>query len=436
MNPYGEAPNALLNIRETSSHPWMGLTGILNGQPYLVIGKEGNKFILEGEGGDIQKLLQFEWKDATEDSRLIAASRQEGSALTKGSVLGGYTIGGIRHHEGEWYIMREDGENVLPFHSILGKLEGLRYDPLKLAWDIKKGIRYDSDYVCPNCGSRNIGFDKFEGDEAICEDCGHVGPVEDFLNEPPDVDGSEDFGWYPDWDGPDHSMHAHVSKQAGNIESVVSSTLEGGGGTYDPLSLDEFTPSTGYFASKNGFTIPEDRFNPETLSNVIDTLELTPGEYLGTWISEGTVFIDPARWFEDEQAAMDFARQNQQQAIWDIANQSAVDVRDTEDVTAKTASTFEMNLPPHGIHFRTHATMGQAGLTCTVHYPPIPAYPNGLTAQIPGPGAIEEMDYADEVEQAGGNLTDVRVTIDAPDGTENQVREIINRLGGAAPETA
>lgn len=430
MEPYGEIPNALLNIREAAAHAWMGLTGLLNGRPYLVIGKEGNNFILEGEDGDIHKLLQFEWKDATEDSRLIAASRQEGSALTKGSVLGGYTIGGIRYHEGEWYVMRDDGENVLPFHSIVAKLDALRYDPQALAWDIKKSIRYDSDYKCPECGAREARFND-EGAEAYCDKCGTSGPVEDFLDEPSDYDGdTESLDWYPDWQP---ETIAHVSRQAGNVESVIASTMEGGGGTFDPLSLDPFEPSSGYFASKNGIQIPEDNFGPEVLSRALETLELTPGEYLGTWVSNGQVSIDPARWFEDLDTALAFGKQNGQQAIWDVANQRDIPVE--EPVTSKVASTFEMNLPPHGIHFRTHAAMGQAGLTCTVHYPPIPAYPDGLQSTVPGPSAIEEMDYADEVEQAGGNLTDVRVQVDAPDGTENQVREIINRLGGAAPET-
>lgn len=432
MKPYGDVPNALLNIREAAIHPWMGLTGLLAGRPYLVIGKEGNKFILEGEDGDIQKLLQFEWKDATDDSRLIAASRQEGSALTKGSVLGGYTVGNIRHHEGQWYIMRDDGENVLPFHAILAKLDDIRYDPLKLTWDIraaldaKKGISYDADYRCPECKSTNTELDD---DEGYCQDCGFIGSTtEDFLNEPPDVGGDPEYmdtpggslDWYP-------GFQHNEARVAGDAESVVASTVENGGGTYDPISLDEFQPTSGYFASKTGFQVEADEFTPEFMANALQTMELTPGEYIGTWVDGGTIYVDPARWFEDQDVALQFAAQNGQQAIWDVANNVAVDVPQRE---AKTASTFEMNLPPQGIHFRTHGAIREAGLTCTVHYPPIPAYPDGLVGQIPGNTAIDEMDYSDEIEMAGGQIQDVVVQVNAPDGTEDQVREIINQLGG------
>lgn len=296
MNAYGDVPNALLDVREAANHPWMGLTALLNQQPYLVVGKTGNKFILEGEAGDTQTLLQFEWKDATEDSRLIAASRQEGSALTKGSRLGGYTVGGIRHHEGEWYVMNESGEEVLPFHSILARIESHRNDPQALAYEIRQAAdrkRGLADFKCPACKSSYVSFDE-EEDDCICQDCSHVASVEEFDAY------DEKLDWYP---------------------------------------------------------------------------------------------------------------------------------------SVKTASVFEMQLPPHGIHFRTYSTLQEAGLTAKVTYPPIPAYPDGLVSQIPGPGAISDMDYSDEIEMGGGNLPDVTVQVETPDGMEEQVRSIIDKLGGAVAQT-
>lgn len=485
MTAYGEVPNALLDVREAASHPWMGLTALLNKQPYLVIGKEGNKFILEGEAGDIQKLLQFEWKDATENSRLVAASRQEGSALTKGSVLGGYIVGGVRHHEGEWYVMNESGEDVLPFHSILSRIESHRNDPLALAWEIREAagrkMGYGSPgYRCPECKSHDIGFDKYE-DDAICQDCGFSGPIDHFLDEPPDFGGNADrLDWYPHWQD-------REAKTAGDIETVVTSTFENGGGTFDPISLDPFSPSSGFFASKKGFSVAEDKFSPELLTNALQTMELTSGEYLGTWVEEGRVYIDPARWFEDEDTASRFATQNGQTAIWDVAQEKVIyvidrvsskysawsqrytpsewwakftadrdwaeyqRVREQEDnpiVKHRPSdineyyqwkdqggtSNFEMKLPPAGIHFRTDEAFRQAGITCVAHLPAIPAYPNGLVVRMPGRDSISAMDYADEVEDSGGRLEDVTIQVDAPDGQEDEVRRIINEQGGATQQ--
>jgi hypothetical protein len=429
---YGEVPNALLDVREAANHPWMGLTALLNRQPYLVVGKDGNKFILEGEAGDIQRLLQFEWKDATENSRLVAASRQEGSALTKGSVLGGYTVGGVRYHEGEWYVMEDNGRDVLPFHSILARIESHRNDPLALAWDIKIAAARKQGYGkpgirCPQCGNNSQSVLPID-DGYECQECGYFGTEDEFADEPPDYDGDDNrLDWYPHWQD-------REAKTAGDIETVVTSTFENGGGTFDPISLDPFSPSTGFFASKEGFSIEEDKFTPDVLDNALQTMELANGEYLGTWVENGRVYIDPARWFEDSDTAMRFATENGQTAIWDVAEDKAVYVKHV--ASTRLGARFEMKQPPGSVHMRTSAAIEDAGLTAVVHFPAIPSFPDGLSCPLPSTKRQMEdvMDWCDDIEDAGRRLEDMTLQVDAPDGSEDEVRRIINRLGGA-PET-
>lgn len=307
---YGQKPDTFASIREEAKEPWRGYTALLNNRPYLVIGKDGDKFVLEGEDGDIQSLESFQWTQATEGSRLVSASRHPEAALTKGSVLGQFTIGNLAHEDDEWYVRDGDTEDgVIPLEWIVDRLEQLNNDPQKLATEIRLaavkryGLDYGTeDYRCPICSSRAVGFDKYGADEAICQECGHKGHTEDFLNEPPDYDG-DTGAWYPDFHGA---------------------------------------------------------------------------------------------------------------------------------TTAKHSASFEMPLPPQGIHFRTHSALVNAGLQGTVQYPPLPGteYEAGLTGQFPGNTAIHEMDYSDEAENLGMNLPDITVRVEVPDGQEEQARQIINQLGG------
>jgi ribosomal protein L37AE/L43A len=305
---YGVKPGTFASIREEAKESWRGITAFLNERPYLVIGKDGDKFVLEGEDGDIHTLESFQWTQATEGSRLVSASRHPDAALTRGSIFGQFTVGKLAYEDGEWFIRNGESDEVLPLDWMAERLETLDNDPLKLAWDIRLkaaerfGLRYDADYKCPMCKSHEVRFGT--EDDAHCENCDHVGDVNEFLDEPPDYDGDRGM-WYPDWTGPEASV-----KQAG---------------------------------------------------------------------------------------------------------------------------TFEMPMPPEGLHFRTHHALGEAGLQGTVQYPPIPdseEFAQGLMGQFPGNTALDEMDYTTEVEDRGMNPNDIMLQVTVPDGQEEQARQIIESWGG------
>jgi hypothetical protein len=45
-----------------------------------------------------------------------------------------------------------------------------------------------------------------------------------------------------------------------------------------------------------------------------------PGAFLGTWVNDGYVHIDPVIWVPALDVALHLARQTQQESIWDFAN--------------------------------------------------------------------------------------------------------------------
>lgn len=305
---YGSKPGTFASISEEAKESWRGITAFLNERPYLVIGKDGEKFILEGEDGDIQTLESFQWTQATEGSRLVSASRHPETALTPGSVFGQFTVGKLAYEDGEWYVRNGESEEVLPLEWITSRLDKLKNDPLKLAWDIRLraaeryGLRYDADYKCPMCQSRDLRFDE-RNDQVHCDNCGHVDMADAFVDEPPDYD-ADNGTWYPDFHGPEASV--------------------------------------------------------------------------------------------------------------------------------KEAATFEMPMPPEGIHFRTHDALGAAGITGSVQYPPLPGseeFSGGLVGQFPGDTALDEMDYTTDMETAGMNPNEIMLQVTVPDGKEEEARKIIESWG-------
>ena len=110
-----DRPEQKLNIREAAAKPFMGLTAFLrHNEPWLVIGYDGKNHILESREGNTVKLnTPFNWVEATDKSRLVAAMRSEGSSIP-----------GTPHYsfeDSEWYIRIEDG--IYDAEDILHEIE-------------------------------------------------------------------------------------------------------------------------------------------------------------------------------------------------------------------------------------------------------------------------------------------------------------------------
>lgn len=294
--PFGQLPDAYLNVKEAAKEPWRGITAWIQGMPHLIVDRDGENYIIESEDGQTLTTNAFErWASATDQSRLVAASRVEGSPFTHGSKVGGWEVGNLVFFEGEWQVRAGNSSIALPLERMVEDFDSRKW---------AKVADFGDEMTCPDCGSHDIvpsqGYDHSMWE---CLNCGKEGYAEEF--EDPNADDRADRSFY-DFD----------------FESAVESSV-------------------------------------------------------------------------------------------------------------KTAATFEYQLPPHGIHFRTHAEMKRAGLTATVTYPGgvSPEFPEGLVAEVPGPSAMDQMAYSMDAEMEGIPLDTITVTVDTPDDPE-QVRALFDQLGG------
>jgi len=319
---YGQLESAYLNVKEAANEPWRGITAWVQGMPYLIIDKNGESFVLEGEDGNTIELERFEsWEPATDESSLVAASRLEGSPFTRGVKVGTFTVGNLVYFEKEWQVRVGDTGFTLPLERLVS-----RYDQAR--WDKSADLMPAMDYHCPECKSQDVIPD---AGMMVCKDCGYSGPEQDFENEQPDYDPTfDDRAWYEDWSGPeDHDGYTTSVKQAD--------------------------------------------FEDEHLSPSVPT-----GDGGENW------------------------------------------------------NTFEYNLPPHGIHFRTHAAMQAANMQARVHYPPgvTDHHPEGFTSTVPGPTAMDDMMIPmDYTMKHGGSPEDIVVQVETPNDPE-QVRQLMDQVGG------
>lgn len=118
-----------------------------------------------------------------------------------------------------------------------------------------------------------------------------------------------------------------VSRQ---IRETYRSTLADGGAT---VSLSgEPLPDHGYLVSDDGGeTVALQDFTEETLQDFTrrHAYQLSgAGAYLGTWVHEGTVYLDVTRHWFGRDVALTHAAQQNQLAIWDVANAEEITVRD------------------------------------------------------------------------------------------------------------
>jgi len=104
-------PEQNLNIRESAAKPYMGLTAFLRfNEPWLVMGFDGKSHTLTSrEGNTIKLSTPFDWIEATDKSRLVAALCSEGCQIP-----------GTPHYSFEdkdWYFRIDndiyDGEEIL-----------------------------------------------------------------------------------------------------------------------------------------------------------------------------------------------------------------------------------------------------------------------------------------------------------------------------------
>lgn len=108
------------------------------------------------------------------------------------------------------------------------------------------------------------------------------------------------------------------------IPKFYKSILSNGGATVS-FTTKELNPDTGIFSSLKGLdqTIPLAEFTPDKATKLIQAyikknqnLLKTKGYFLGAWVYNEEVYLDISRKFDSEPEALEFARANEQKAIY------------------------------------------------------------------------------------------------------------------------
>ena len=113
-----------------------------------------------------------------------------------------------------------------------------------------------------------------------------------------------------------------------NLNKFYNNILEQNGGSYNIVTGD-VNPITGYMVSIKGCEqrIILDNFTKEALNSfLIENIHLLCLDvyYLGAWVHNGYVYLDVSVNEPSESRALKLAKTNKQLAIYDCANQVAI----------------------------------------------------------------------------------------------------------------
>lgn len=106
------------------------------------------------------------------------------------------------------------------------------------------------------------------------------------------------------------------------ILDLYHATLDNSGGTFDPLSLSDVT--TGYAVGLVDGTFRVVSRYQEFAIAIADLSAAYPRAYIGTWLDNDGVHIDPAVVLDNEPDAIALATRNRQRAYYIIHEQREV----------------------------------------------------------------------------------------------------------------
>ena len=111
---------------------------------------------------------------------------------------------------------------------------------------------------------------------------------------------------------------------------VVQDTLRDGGLTIKPFTGDK--PQTGYMVALQGYElqVPVSEFFTGIVADYLgehaQKLMSTPSLCLGTWVNEGTVYLDLSENIPNREKALELGRERGQLAIFNLANMEEVTI--------------------------------------------------------------------------------------------------------------
>jgi hypothetical protein len=119
---------------------------------------------------------------------------------------------------------------------------------------------------------------------------------------------------------------AHVDKIT-QAQQVLADLAENGGGTYNQRDLTPFSPIAGYAVAIGGAVMPA---KDVTADSIIWTCRAVAGEYMtdlvGTWLNEGSVYIDAVRHIRNRETAIRLGQEAGQLAIYDFGAKESIDL--------------------------------------------------------------------------------------------------------------
>jgi hypothetical protein len=450
MFAYGSNPNTF-NIREAAAAPYRGLTALIQGKPYLVIDREGDTFVLEGEEGDILKLQHFDWAKGSDDDKLVAASRIAGSPFEAGSVLGDYVVGNLVNRNGQWFVRIGRSEMIFPLEQMIEVLADHKWDTSKFA----------DQWKTAEMGNEIKWIVQPDGN-VIFEDPSH--PVPNHLALAAQYLGRDYVREFMTKEGDNVLGIMGVINPEGQIDvggalsSDPSIPMAKGydptGSTVGALRTAEAVKKIYEEASKRGIPVSTDytipRIQPgEGIRRVVRPIVSSlQGTFYDHITGDEINFHELDHFPKDSTTGQQeyWAIQGDDGNRYYIVDGDVVDEQDNvignfdpyaqpdedrdldfyPDWIAKVAASFERNLPRLGIHGRTHMAMAAAGLQCDVTYPPgvTMKYPEGFVSHIPSDTANEDQWIVVD----HGDMSDVVVRVDTNDDPQ-AVWRIIEQHG-------
>ncbi len=115
-----------------------------------------------------------------------------------------------------------------------------------------------------------------------------------------------------------------------NLQQFFNETLSNNGASYSILT-GELNPTNGYFVSlaNKGVTVDLNNFTQKDIvvfiSENYDTLS-QENHFIGSWISEGIVYLDVTVQVTDKRNALELGYRNGQQAIYDANVGKVIDL--------------------------------------------------------------------------------------------------------------
>lgn len=119
-----------------------------------------------------------------------------------------------------------------------------------------------------------------------------------------------------------------------NLRQFIQGTIENGGASYNLMDGD-FNPKTGYIVAKPGTEVIVELSNGRDVYNITKAVKMfiqdhikdilaSDQNYIGSWISDGKLYLDISLRYTDRNIALNIGEQFNQLAIWDCENGKAI----------------------------------------------------------------------------------------------------------------